>query len=57
MEDQEKFQSGVGLGMDPDTMLPAYEWLRVEAAAAQGDYAEADHWLEEIEKKMRGRPR
>ncbi len=53
VEDQEKFQSGVGLGMDPDTMLPAYEWLRVEAAAAQGDYAEADHWLEEIEKKMR----
>ena len=53
VEDQEKLQSGVGLGMDPDTMLPAYEWLRVEVAAAQGDYAEADHWLEEIEKKMR----
>ncbi len=53
VEDQEKLQSGVGLGMDPDTMLPAYEWLRVEVAAARGDYAEADHWLEEIEKKMR----
>ncbi len=53
IEDQEKLQSGVGLGIDPDSLLPAYEWLRVQIAAARGDYAEADHWLDEIEKKTR----
>ena len=42
------------LGDDPDTGLPAYEWLRVETAAAAGDYAEADRWLEAIREKMGG---
>ena len=53
IEDQDKLGSGAGLGIDPDTLLPAYEWLRVQAAAARGDYADADHWLDEIQKKMR----
>ena len=39
------------LGVDPDCGLPAYEWLRVEAAAATGDYAEADRWLEAIRER------
>ena len=42
------------LGVDPDTGLPAYEWLRVQTAAATGDYAEADRWLEAIREKVGG---
>ena len=49
-DDEEKLKKG--LSFDPHVGLPAYEWLRVEAAAAKGDYADADHWLAEIEKKM-----
>jgi hypothetical protein len=41
-----------GLAVDPDVSLPAYDWLRVEAAAAGGDYADADLWLEKIQKKL-----
>ena len=40
-----------GLGVDPDTGLPAYEWLRAEAAAATGDYAGADKWLAAVQEK------
>ena len=50
-DEEEKLRKG--LGFDPAVGLPAYEWLRVEAAAAKGDYADADHWLAEIEKKMK----
>ncbi len=45
-----------GLGVDPDSGLPAYEWLRVQAAAATGDYGEADHWLKAIQDKTRRAP-
>jgi hypothetical protein len=45
-----------GLGVDPDTGLPAYEWLRVQAAAATGDYAGADRWLKAIQEKTRRAP-
>ena len=42
-----------GLGVDPETGLPAYEWLRVQVAAANGDYSEADRWLKAIQEKTR----
>ena len=45
------------LGVDPETGLPAYEWLRVQVAAATGDYAGADHWLKAIQDKTRRAPR
>ncbi|HBI41923.1 MAG TPA: hypothetical protein DDY78_03575 [Planctomycetales bacterium] len=46
-----------GLGVDPDTGLPAYEWLRVQVAAAIGEYAGADRWLKAIQEKTRRAPR
>ncbi|HVS34708.1 MAG TPA: hypothetical protein VMS17_03940 [Gemmataceae bacterium] len=49
-EDEENLRQK--LRFDPAVGLPAYEWLRVQAAAANGDYADADHWLAEIEKQM-----
>jgi hypothetical protein len=45
------------LGVDPETGLPAYEWLRVQVAAVTGDYAVADHWLKAIQDKTRRAPR
>ena len=51
LADEEASLKGT-LGVDPDSGLPAYEWLRVEAAAALGDYGEADRWLEALQKKM-----
>ena len=46
-----------GLGVDPETGLPAYEWLRVQVAAGVGDYAEADRWLKALQEKTRRSPR
>jgi hypothetical protein len=55
MEDEQNLKDG--LGVDPETGLPAYEWLRVQVAAAIGDYAGADRWLKAIQDKTRRAPR
>jgi Tfp pilus assembly protein PilF len=53
-EDEQNLKDG--LGVDPETGLPAYEWLRVQVAAAEGDYADADRWLQAIQEKTRQSP-
>ena len=54
MDDEQNLKDG--LGVDPETGLPAYEWLRVQVAAAIGDYAEGDRWLKAIQEKTRRSP-
>jgi hypothetical protein len=51
LAEQEKTLKGA-LGIDSDVGLPAYEWLRLQSAAAAGDYAGADRWAEEIEAEL-----
>jgi hypothetical protein len=54
MDDEQNLKDG--LGVDPETGLPAYEWLRVQVAAANGDYSEGDRWLKAIQEKTRRAP-
>ncbi len=51
-EDEERLRKS--LGFDGTVGMPAYDWLRVESAAARGDYADADRWLNVMETTMRG---